>query len=326
MRPGTALRLAGAIASGIVSVSSAAGQSGAAAAVTAEARAVAYLAAEVPRWRREHPCYSCHNNGDASRALLEAERRGLEIGAALDDTLAWLSQPGKWDGNATAGGFDDKALAHVQFAGALTAAAGRTGMPVAALHEAARIVARDQAPDGSWPLDVSQSIGSPVTYGTALATASALRTLETAALPEHADVIDRGRAWLRTLETKNVLDSSAVALGLAQVQDPPSRARRERALALVERAQAPDGGWGLYETSPSEAFDTALALLALLPVDEPPQRREMVARGRRFLIERQLSDGSWPETTRPSGQESYAQRISTTGWATLALLMTEPVR
>ena len=33
-----------------------------------EARAVAFLAAEVPRWFRENKCYSCHNNGDAARA------------------------------------------------------------------------------------------------------------------------------------------------------------------------------------------------------------------------------------------------------------------
>ena len=34
----------------------------------------------------------------------------------------------------------------------------------------------------------------------------------------------------------------------------------------------------------------------------------------------QEADGSWPETTRPPGADSYAQRISTTGWALLALL------
>ncbi len=32
-----------------------------------EARAVAFLAREVPRWSRENHCYSCHNNGDAAR-------------------------------------------------------------------------------------------------------------------------------------------------------------------------------------------------------------------------------------------------------------------
>ena len=109
------------------------------------------------------------------------------------------------------------------------------------------------------------------------------------------------------------------------------------------RGQAPDGGWGLYATSPSEPFDTAVAVLALSAVLDRTRRPELQLgrvrvgasfssgardsrapsrRGRRFLVETQLSDGSWPETTRPTGQESYAQRISTTGWATLALLET----
>jgi hypothetical protein len=40
------------------------------------------------------------------------------------------------------------------------------------------------------------------------------------------------------------------------------------------------------------------------------------------LLARQATDGSWPATTRPPGVESYAQQLSTTGWATLALLAT----
>ncbi len=46
-------------------------------------------------------------------------------------------------------------------------------------------------------------------------------------------------------------------------------------------------------------------------------------RGRHYLQLEQLEDGSWVETTRPAGQQSYAQYISTTGWVTLALLATE---
>ena len=41
-----------------------------------------------------------------------------------------------------------------------------------------------------------------------------------------------------------------------------------------------------------------------------------------FLLAEQLDDGGWVETTRPPGQQSYAQHISTSGWATLALLAT----
>ena len=36
------------------------------------AKGVDYLKVEVPKWKAEHPCYSCHNNGDATRALLVA--------------------------------------------------------------------------------------------------------------------------------------------------------------------------------------------------------------------------------------------------------------
>jgi hypothetical protein len=65
----------------------------------ATGRTVAYLRTEVPRWRREHPCYSCHNNGDATRALLAAAARGHAVADAIDDTVAWLATPERWDTN-----------------------------------------------------------------------------------------------------------------------------------------------------------------------------------------------------------------------------------
>ena len=36
---------------------------------TPEGRAVRYLAGEVPKWPVNNKCFSCHNNGDAARAL-----------------------------------------------------------------------------------------------------------------------------------------------------------------------------------------------------------------------------------------------------------------
>jgi len=86
------------------------------------ARGVAFLRVEVPRWKKEHPCYSCHNNGDATRALLEAGARGYDIGDSLDDTLNFLKKPAAWDQNKAPSGFDDKRLARVQFASALAVA------------------------------------------------------------------------------------------------------------------------------------------------------------------------------------------------------------
>ena len=151
---------------------------------SSEARATAYLAREVPAWRREHPCYSCHNNGDAARALIAALVNTPEVRVALNDTLTWLADPGRWESNGGGeGGADDKQLARIQFAHATTAAFAAALVPKAAVDSAAAIVAADQQPDGSWRLDSSDSLGSPATYGTALATTFARRTLAAARLP-----------------------------------------------------------------------------------------------------------------------------------------------
>ena len=72
--------------------------------------------------------------------------------------------------------------------------------------------------------------------------------------------------------------------------------------------------------APPEAFDTAVVLLALASVDRA-EVRPAIERGRAYLVGTQLEAGGWPETTRPAGGQSYAQHISTSGWATLALMI-----
>ena len=148
----------------------------------------------------------------------------------------------------------------------------------------------------------------------------------------HADAIARGGTWLRALETTTVLDAASVVLGLGRDTDGGAVAQRRRCLQLIVDGEAPSGGWGAYLASRTEPFDTALVVLALRPLLDAPEllaptltpnrTRELVSRGRAFLLTEQLDDGSWVETTRPPGQQSYAQYVSTTGWATMALLET----
>ena len=114
-----------------------------------------------------------------------------------------------------------------------------------------------------------------------------------------------------------MLDAASILFGLGDASDATAQAQRQRAASLMREGQAADGGWGPFVTSQPEVFDTALVVLALSSAREMP---EAVRRGRAYLLERQQDDGSWVETTRPSGGESYAQRISTTAWALLALL------
>jgi hypothetical protein len=278
---------------------------------------VAYLRAEVPKWRREHPCYSCHNNGDATRALLAASAQGHDVGSALDDTLAWLASPEQWEQKGSPGGSSDLPLARVQFASALDAAVAMGRAPRSARDRAAALVATHQHPDGSWTLNPSQTLGGATFYGRALVTAMARRLLVQSTEPTARQARQQADAWLRSTEVQNVLTASSVLLGLGADPDAPAARQRERTVAMLKEGQSPDGGWGPYVTSPPEVFDTALAVLALAEAREMP---DAARRGRGYLVAQQQSDGSWMETTRPPGGESYAQRISTTAWALLALL------
>lgn len=298
----------------------------------AQARAVRYLAAEVPRWRIDHPCYSCHNNGDAARALSVASRRGFDVGAAMTDTAGWLSQPERWDSNQSRGGSEDLPLGRIQFASALSAIAASGSVPRAALDHAAQQVVSHQAADGAWHLGDGQTVGGPTFYGTALATAMSRRALASATPDRVATAISRADAWLRRAVPVTVVDAASILLGLAQDRDPAAVSQRRRALELLKKGQGPDGGWGPFVVSQSEPFDTALALLALATVRAPAvdslstepytvsELETAIRRGREHLVATEGDDGSWPETTRPAGGESYAQRVSTTAWALLALL------
>ena len=288
---------------------------------TAEERAVEFLAKEVPAWPAENQCYSCHNNGDAARALFAAVRRGHDVPeASMADTLDWLRQPETWGDQKGEEAFSDVVLTRIQFASALSDAIDTAliadGDP---LMEAARLVASDQSEDGSWQLDVSGSVGSPTTYGRFLATATAHRVLTAADRKFFAEELSRADKFLRETEVKTVIAAASILGALADAGDAPALRQQGLCQDLIVEAHAPSGGWGPYVDFRSEPFDTALVLLALVRYGG---NEKLIESGRRYLVDTQLDDGSWPETTRPAGQMSYAQYISTTGWALLALLET----
>jgi hypothetical protein len=293
---------------------------------TPEERAIAYLAREVPRWSAKNKCYSCHNNGDAARALYMAKRQKLEVPAkALDDTSRWLTRPADWAHNGGEGPFNDKVLSRIQFTASLVDALD-TGLVKdrQALEQAAKLVAEDQTKEGYWQIGAEGALGSPATLGNPLATALARRTLHRADPKGHREAIAAADRWLRHVPVKTVLDAAAVVLGLDDAKDADAGAQREHCLALIRKGEGKDGSWGPYSTSPPEPFDTAVVILALARLSDPPDVKEMLRRGRAFLVTTQQEHGSWRETTRPAGGESYAQRVSTTGWALQALLTTRP--
>jgi hypothetical protein len=267
---------------------------------------LSFLAREVPAWERENHCFSCHNNGDGARALFFARRKGFAV-APDASTIAWLRRPRGWDAVKSTAGSNDKNLARIQFASAL-AEGWRAGVirDAAELGSAAELLATTQDASGSWPVDAGSLPGAPATWGTPLATYMARDVL--VAVRFSGDTIARADRWLADARPANVVDAAALLLA-----NPARRDCRDFLLA----AQSRDGGWGPQRGMPAEPFDTAIAVLALRG------KGEAARRGRVWLLHNQDSSGAWPETTRPSGGTSYAERISTAAWVTIALLSTQ---
>ena len=305
---------------------------------SAEARAIDFLQREVPAWSRDNGCFSCHNNGDAARALFSASYWGYAIPRrALTDTIKWVGAPSKWSDNQGDPGFSDQRLADIQFAASLAASLeSRNAKNRSALEVAATRLVNSQAADGSWPVDSVNPVGSPATYGVSLATYMAWVSLMQSSSSASALAREKAGQWLAVITPDSVPNAAVKLLFLESRRHgpnaplvysiknpPPPRAPGyTQSLDFLRRVQTQDGGWGPYADSPSEVFDTALALLALSPYRDEQAVDEMVQRGREYLAATQLADGSWAATTRPSGGHSYAQQMSTTGWATLALLET----
>jgi hypothetical protein len=289
---------------------------------TPEQRAVDYVATEVPRWPVENNCFSCHNNGDGARALLLAHRMKQPLPPqVLEKTADWLQKPDEWGKSGTTGLGDEK-LARIQFGAALVDA---VDVGVVAnkmlVTRAADLLLPHQETDGSWQVDAQSASPSAVTYGPVLATFMARRTLERAGDERFLEPIARADKWLLQADIRTTVNAAAVVLAFENRKDPAFKARQEQALAGLSDAQNTDGGWGAYPKTPSEPFETAMALLAL-SVSERPEA-ERIVRGRAFLVAVQLEDGGWPAERQSATGGTYARHMSTSAWATQALLATK---
>ncbi|MBL8852174.1 MAG: hypothetical protein JNG89_21055 [Planctomycetaceae bacterium] len=288
-------------------------------------RAIAFLANEVPDWPQQNRCFSCHNNGDGARALLVARLRGWDVpDDSLTETRNWLLHPEQWETTGGNPDYGDRRLVNVQFSGALAALADSEFAATASLLHAAKVLADLQFDDGSWAFEAEGQIGSPVGYGRALMTVTTRNILIQADRAQFAANIAAAENWLRRAEPRTVLDAAAVLWGLAGADDAEAQVSIADRLELIRGAQSDRGGWGPYRIGAPEPFDTAVVVLALQQLPATADTRQLIARGREFLLATQLPGGSWPATTRPPGQESYPQMISTTAWAALALIMSEP--
>ena len=101
------------------------------------------------------------------------------------------------------------------------------------------------------------------------------------------------------------------------------------------KTQRADGGWAQLDNLESDAYATGTALVALHQAGGVATSDAAYRKGLRFLIARQLDDGSWHVTTRstpiqtyyesgyPHGEDQFIS-ITAAGWATTALALALP--
>jgi hypothetical protein len=111
---------------------------------------------------------------------------------------------------------------------------------------------------------------------------------------------------------------------------PASIAAAAKALAAAQR---PDGGWSQLLTMGSDAYATGEALYALNAAGRMPATDPVYAKGVKYLLNTQATDGSWHVKSRsiwvqpyfesgfPYGPDQWISAAGTS-WATMALSLT----
>jgi hypothetical protein len=144
---------------------------------------------------------------------------------------------------------------------------------------------------------------------------------------------ERMRQWvLKT--TASETEDRVFRLRSLQVAEAP-RDEIQQAMQELLKAQRADGGWAQLDRLESDAYATGTALVALhqsggVATTDPAYRK-----GLRFLIGKQLGDGSWHVVTRSEPIQTYYESgypheedqfisITAAGWATTALALALP--
>ncbi len=120
-------------------------------------------------------------------------------------------------------------------------------------------------------------------------------------------------SWFGRWGVNYLYGTFLVLRGLRAMEYDSNEVAVQAAAEWIRMVQNPDGGWGetcetydqpdMRGTGPSTPSQTAWALLGLLAANDT--RSDSVAKGVRWLVERQHKDGSWDELVPGRNGESY---------------------
>jgi hypothetical protein len=144
--------------------------------------------------------------------------------------------------------------------------------------------------------------------------------------------VRKARRWLERNTPANTEDRVFRLFGLLWA-DAESGLRRDTVTELLA-AQRPDGGWAQLPWGTSDAYATGQTLVALQAAGVATDSRAW-QRGALYLLDTQLTDGSWLVRSRSHASQSYFESgfphgedqfisAAATNWAAQALMLAIP--
>jgi hypothetical protein len=290
-------------------------------------------------------CISCHNNNIAAMAIGLARKNGyrvdekiaaqqVKINAAYlehsRDTLHQGFFAAQAGAEAVGDVFGSSVLGYVLVGLDAEHYKADLNTDAAAMYLKSR-----QWPDGQWAYPEADS-RQPICLDYIGQTALAMRALQLyapqTAKAEYEKAVDLAAAWLARAEPKTNEDRVWRLQGLAWAgKDSAAIAKARQTLAGLQR---PDGGWAQMASMASDPYATGKALVALHGAGMAASDA-VYQKGVKFLMDTQMSDGSWYVKTRALALQpffdsgfphGFNQAISAAGssWATMALTLALP--
>ncbi len=283
----------------------------------------------------QRKCFTCHSQAHPVIVLAEAQRRGFKIDQDnLDRQVRHTAkhlERGRRDyvdgrgqgGKADTAGY---ALWTLQSGGFHAA---KTTDPVTSW------LLQQQQESGHWKRSSDRPPSEASHFTT---TYLALRGIgQFSGEQQQSEVTSQfalAQQWLTENKAEDTEDRvfRLLALQLVEAPDDVLRPAAEELLAT----QREDGGWAQLESLKSDAYATGTALFALHQSNQLQLDDATFQKGLSYLIGTQLDDGSWHvvsrsvpfqayyETGFPHGKDQFIS-TSATAWATLSLLLTQPV-